>query len=69
MQAGTLSFNGSIVPNKSSFAISIQQTGLFDSGNILAAVPGGTVARAIRRPTDRTNINGRFDQAYGDGTS
>ena len=67
MQAGTLSFSGSIVPNKSSFAISIQQAGLFDSGNILAAVPGGTVARAIRRPTDRTNINARFDQAYGDG--
>ena len=67
MQAGTLSFSGSIVPNKSSFALSIQQSGLFDSGNILAAVPGGTVARAIRRPTDRTNINGRFDQAYGDG--
>ncbi len=67
MQTGNLNLSGSIVPNKSSFAISIQQARLFDSGNILAAVSGGTVAQAIRRPTDRTNINGRFDQAFGDG--
>src|SRR6185503_9855073 len=67
MQTGNLSFSGSIVPNKSSFSISIQQARLFDSGSILAAVSGGTVAQAIRRPTDRTNINGRFDQALGAG--
>ena len=45
-------------------ALDCSRRGLFDSGNILAAVPDGTVARAIRRPTDRTNINARFDQAH-----
>ena len=40
MQAGNVSFNGSIVPNKSSFSIIVQQARLFDSGNILAARPG-----------------------------
>ncbi len=67
MRTGNLSFNGSLVPNKSSFSISLQEARLFDSGNIFAAVPGGTVAHAFRRPTRRTNINARFDQAIGDG--
>jgi hypothetical protein len=67
MQTANLQFSGSILPNKSSFSVGVQQARLFDSGNILAAVSGGTVAQPIRRPTDRTNINGRFDQAFGDG--
>lgn len=67
MRTGNISFNGSLVPNKSSFSISLQEARLFDSGNIFAAVPGGTVAHAFRRPTRRTNINARFDQAIGDG--
>ena len=67
MRTGNVSFNGSLVPNKSSFSISLQEARLFDSGNIFAAVPGGTVAHAFRRPTRRTNINARFDQAIGDG--
>lgn len=67
MQTGNFSLSGAIRPNRSSFAVSIQQQKLFDSGTILAAAPGGTVAQPIRRPTDRTNINARFDQAFGDG--
>lgn len=67
MQTGNVSFSGSIVPNKSSFSVSVQQARLFDSGNVLAAVSGSTVAQAIRRPAERTNINARFDQAVGDG--
>jgi hypothetical protein len=60
---GGASLSGSIVPNKSSFSVSLQQAQLFDSGNVLAAMPGVTVAHAVRRPTDRQSINARFDQA------
>src|SRR6185503_12660167 len=45
MQTGNFSFSGALVPNKSSFAISVSQARLFDSGSILAAAPGGTVAQ------------------------
>ena len=38
--------------------------GMYDTGNILAAVPDGNViASPIRRPGRRTNINARFDQS------
>jgi hypothetical protein len=68
LQQGAFNLSGSIVPNKSSFALTIQQARLFDSGTILAATSGGgTVAEAIRRPSERSNINARFDQAFGDG--
>ena len=68
LQQGGLTFSGSIVPNKSSFSLSVQYGSAFDSGNILAAAPSGeTVASPIRRPVDRASINARFDQAFGDG--
>ena len=63
LKQGGLSFSGTIVPNRSSFFVTAQRARLFDSGNLLAALPGTTVAQAIRRPTDRMNFNGRFDQA------
>jgi carboxypeptidase family protein len=63
MTQGGGSISGTIVPNKSSFFLTAQKADLFDSGNILAAVPGGLIAHPIRRPTDRLNVNGRFDQA------
>jgi hypothetical protein len=61
-QAGG-SINGTIVQNKSSFWVTAQRARLFDTGNLLAAVPDGTIAQTVRRPTSRTNVNGRFDQA------
>ena len=64
LHQGTFSLNGSIVPNKSSFSLSLQQARLYDTGNILAAIPDGNViASPIRRPGRRTNINARFDQS------
>ena len=63
MTQGGASISGTIVPNKSSFFLTAQKADLFDSSNILAAVPGGLIAHPIRRPTDRLNVNGRFDQA------
>ena len=66
LHQGTFSINGSIVPNKSSFSLSVQQARMFDSGNILAALPDGDlVASPIRRPGRRTNVNARFDQSLG----
>jgi len=66
LRQGAFSINGSLVPNKSSFSLTVQQAKAFDSGNILAAVPdGSTVAAPIRRPSRRTNINARFDQSIG----
>lgn len=68
LQQGGLTFGGSLVPNKSSFSVSVQYGSAFDSGNILAAVPNGeTVASPIRRPVDRASINARFNQGWGDG--
>ena len=67
LQQGTLSLNGSIVPNKSSFSLSrAASAGIFDSGNILAAVPGGTVASrdpAAGRPDQHQRAVRSGDQA------
>ena len=63
MTQGGGSISGTIVPNKSSFFLTAQKARLFDSSNVLAAVPDGLIAHPIRRPADRLNVNGRFDQA------
>jgi hypothetical protein len=63
LKQGGASLSGTIVPNKSSFFVTAQKARLFDTGTVLAALPGGTVAQPIQRPTDRMNVNGRFDQA------
>jgi hypothetical protein len=62
LRQGGFSLSGSIVPNKSSFSLQIQGANQFDTTNLLAALPDGTVAAPIRRPTDRTNVYARFDQ-------
>jgi hypothetical protein len=67
MRQGAVSLSGSLVPSKSSFSVTVQQGRLFDTGNILAALPEGTIAEAVRRPANRTSINGRFDQDLGHG--
>jgi hypothetical protein len=59
-QAGA-SIGGTIVPNKSSFFVSVQQGDLYNSGNLLAELPSGLVAQAVRQPTERWFLNARFD--------
>jgi hypothetical protein len=63
LRQGGLSLSGSIVPNQSSFSLSIQRARQFDTTSLLAATPGQTLAESLRRPTDRYNVNARFDQA------
>src|SRR6185295_9500546 len=63
LRQGGASLSGSIVPNKSSFSLTVQRANQFDTTNLLAAVPGATLAQAVRRPTERYNVNARFDQA------
>lgn len=63
LKQGGVSLSGSLVPGKSSFSLNVQGTRQFNTGNLLAAVPGQTVAEAIRQPTERSSVNARFDQA------
>ena len=63
LRQGGLALNGSLVPNRSSFSLQLQQAYQFDSTNLLAALPDGTVAAPVRQPTNRTNVYGRFDQS------
>jgi hypothetical protein len=63
MKQGGGSLSGTIVPDKSSFFVTAQKARLFDTGNVLAALPGTTIAQPVQRPVDRMNFNGRFDQA------
>ena len=65
MRQGAASLSGTIVPNRSSFSISMQQARLFDTGGLLAATPDGTRAESVRRPTGRSLVNTRLDQALG----
>jgi hypothetical protein len=63
MKQGGGSIGGTIVPNRSSFSLNVQKARLFDTATVLAAVPGSTIAAPFPRPTDRLNVNARFDQA------
>jgi hypothetical protein len=65
LKQGGLTLSGAVLPNRSSFSLTVQKARIFDSGSLLAALPGSTRAEAIRRPTDRLNVHGRFDQAIG----
>jgi hypothetical protein len=57
------SLGGTIRPNRSSFSVTVQDTTQYDTNNLLAAMPGGTLAQPVRQPADSYNVNGRFDQA------
>jgi len=56
---------GTIVQDKSSFAISTSRGWAFDTPNLYAALPNGTRAEALglRRPTDTWNVVGLVDYA------
>ena len=47
LKQGGFSLSGSIVPNKSSFSLQLQRADQFDTTNLLAALPDGTVAAPI----------------------
>ena len=63
VRQGGGSLSGTIVPNRSSFSVSVQQGHLFNSGSVLAENLGGRIAEPVRQPTQRTRLNARFDQA------
>ena len=63
VRQGGGSLSGTIVPNRSSFSVSVQQGRLFNSGNVLAQSLDGRVAAPVRQPTERTFFNTRLDQA------
>jgi hypothetical protein len=55
--------SGTLLKERTSFSLSAGGASLYDSANIFAAVPDGTVSSNVRRPADRVNFNGRIDHA------
>ncbi len=58
-----LSLNGPIKANQSSYSFSVNGANDYTTTNLLAATTDGTLAQAIRQPTDRYSINARVDTA------
>lgn len=63
LQRYGVSFSGTLRPNRSSFSFTAQRTMQFDTGNLLAAVPGSRRAEPVRQPAYGLNVSARFDQA------
>jgi hypothetical protein len=57
--------NGALVKDKSSFNLNVFGTNAYDTPNLNAAGPGGTVSKAlsVRAPRDNVFVNGQFDYA------
>ncbi len=55
--------SGTLLKERTSFSLSAGGASLYDSANIFAAGPDGTVSSNVRRPSDRVNFNGRLDHA------
>ncbi len=55
--------NGTLFKDRTSFSLTSNGTNSYDSQTIFAAVPGSTVAGAVRRPTDRASFSARIDHA------
>ncbi|MEX1128862.1 MAG: carboxypeptidase regulatory-like domain-containing protein [Vicinamibacterales bacterium] len=63
-QQYTFNMSGTLRKERTSFSLSATGAALYDSANINAYAPDGSAARrAIRRPSDRLNFNGRLDHA------
>jgi hypothetical protein len=58
-------FGGTIVENKSSFFVNAFGISAYDTPNLNAALPGGTLARALnmKAPRDNLFLNGQLDYA------
>jgi hypothetical protein len=63
LQRYSASLNGTIKPNRSSYAVTVQRNVQVDTSNLLAAAPAGTVAAPVRQPLGSYLVTGRFDQA------
>lgn len=58
-----VSFSGPIQANKSSYSLSVNGASDYTTTNLLAATTDGTLAQAIRQPSNRYAINARMDAA------
>lgn len=58
-----LSLSGPIRKDKSSYSLSVNGGTDYTTTNLLAATPQGTVAEAVRQPSDRYALNARLDAA------
>jgi len=58
-------FSGSLIKERASFNLSIEGSSAFDTPNLYAALPTGTVSQAlaIRAPRDNVFVYGSFDYA------
>jgi hypothetical protein len=57
------SVSGTITPNRTSYSFSASGSAQYDTGTLLAALPGQTRAEPVRQPTDMLTFNGRLDHA------
>jgi hypothetical protein len=62
-QQYNLNLSGTLLKERTSFALAAGGASLYDSANIFAAVPGTSLAAPVRRPADRLNFNLRVDHA------
>ena len=62
-QQYTFNLSGTLLKERTSFSLSAGGASLYDSANVFAALPGGSRSLAIRRPSDRMNVNTRIDHA------
>jgi hypothetical protein len=62
-QQYTLNLGGTLVRNRTSFALSAGGASLYDSASVFAALPAGPRTAEFRRPSDRLNLTARVDHA------
>src|SRR5262249_32924046 len=64
-QQYNVNVSGTVFKDRTSFSFAAGGASLYDSANVFAAVPGQTAAlsTAVRRPSDRMNVNLRIDHA------
>ena len=58
-----LSLSGPIRKDQSSYSLTVNNATDYQTTNLLAATPEGTVADAVRQPSDRYSVNARLDTA------
>jgi hypothetical protein len=60
---GTFTLSGSLLKDRTGFTFTTNGVNAYDSKTLNAALPQGTLADSIRRPTDRANFVARVDHA------
>lgn len=56
--------SGTLWKNRTSFSIGVTGANRYDSANVYAAGPDGAQIAAIRRPSDRSTVDARIDDAF-----